>query len=107
MLAAIGLGDAVYAREFRKETAITFPLFIDEQRQAYRAAELKSANLLHLLRGDNAEARKRAHNAGHHQHKLGKIRFSSAEVLFSVQVTSTFFLTRARRSVTTPVQPLS
>jgi AhpC/TSA antioxidant enzyme len=57
------------------ETAITFPLFIDEQRQAYRAAELKSANLLHLLRGDNAEARKRAHNAGHHQHKLGKNPF--------------------------------
>jgi hypothetical protein len=74
-LAAIGLGDAVYAREFRKETRITFPLLIDEQRQAYRAVELKSANLLHLLRGDNAEARKRAKEAGHHQHKLGKNPF--------------------------------
>lgn len=75
VLAAIGLGDAVYAREFRKETGITFPLLVDEQRRAYRAAELKSANLLHLLRSDNAEARKRAHEAGHHQHKLGKNPF--------------------------------
>jgi hypothetical protein len=74
-LAAIGLGDPIYAREFQKETGITFPLLIDEQRQAYRAAELKSANLLHLLRGDNSEARKRAHEAGHHQHKLGKNPF--------------------------------
>jgi hypothetical protein len=75
VLAAIGLGDPVYAREFRKETAITFPLFIDQQRQAYHAAELKSANLFHLLRGDNAEARKRAHDAGYHQHRLGKNPF--------------------------------
>ena len=74
-LAAIGLGDPVYAREFREETGITFPLLIDEQRQAYRAAELKSANLLHLLRADNAEARKRAKEAGHHQHNLGKNPF--------------------------------
>ena len=74
-LAAIGLGDRVYAREFREQTGITFPLLIDEQRQAYRAVELKSANLLHLLRGDNAEARKRARSAGHTQHKLGQNPF--------------------------------
>jgi hypothetical protein len=74
-LAAIGLGDAMYAREFRKETGITFPLLIDEKRQAYQAAELKSGNLFHLLRGDNAEARKRARAAGHEQHKLGKNPF--------------------------------
>ncbi|HTQ60944.1 MAG TPA: AhpC/TSA family protein [Candidatus Solibacter sp.] len=70
-LAAIGLGDRVYAREFREQTGITFPLLIDEQRQAYRAAELKSANVLHLLRSDNAEARRRARASGHVQHKLG------------------------------------
>lgn len=74
-LAAIGLGDAMYAREFRKETGITFSLLIDEKRQAYQAAELKSANLFHLLRSDNAEARKRARAAGHEQHKLGKNPF--------------------------------
>lgn len=74
-LAAIGLGDRNYARIFREETGITFPLLIDEQRKAYRAAELRSANLLHLLRSDNAKSRKRARAAGHHQHKLGQNPF--------------------------------
>jgi len=74
-LAAVGLGDRNYARMFREESGITFPLLIDESRQAYRAAELKSANLLHLLRSENAAARKRARAAGHHQHKLGQNPF--------------------------------
>jgi len=74
-LAAIGLGDRHYARVFREETGITFPLLIDEERRAYRAAGLGSANLLHLLRSDNAASRKRARAAGHHQHKLGKNPF--------------------------------
>jgi methylphosphotriester-DNA--protein-cysteine methyltransferase len=74
-LAAIGMGDFHYARTFREETGITFPLLIDVERAAYRAAELKSANLLHLLRGDNAIARKRANAAGHRQHKLGENPF--------------------------------
>ena len=75
MLAAVGLGDRNYAKAFREETGIKFPLLIDELRQAYRAAELKSANLLHLLRKDNAAARKRARQAGHQQHKLGQNPF--------------------------------
>jgi hypothetical protein len=74
-LAAIGLGDRNYARVFREETGITFPLLIDETRQAYRAAELKSANLLHILKSENAFARKRARAGGHHQHKLGQNPF--------------------------------
>ncbi len=74
-IAAIGLGDRTYARFFREETGITFPLLIDEDRQAYRAAGLGSANVLHLLRGDNAVARKRARASGHSQHKLGKNPF--------------------------------
>ena len=74
-LAAIGLGDRNYARLFREETGIAFPLLIDEQRQAYQVAELRNANLLHLLRPDNAEARKRARAAGHRQVKLGQNPF--------------------------------
>ena len=74
-LAAIGLGDARYAAQFRQETGITFPLLIDEERLAYRAAGLKSANLLHLLRSDNAQARKRAQSGGFRQHKLGQNPF--------------------------------
>ena len=74
-LAAIGMGDFRYARLFREETGITFPLLVDANRAAYRAAELKRANLLHLLRRDNATARKRANAAGHRQHKLGENPF--------------------------------
>jgi AhpC/TSA antioxidant enzyme len=70
-LAAIGLGDMRYAQLFREETAITFPLLVDPQRLAYRAAGLKSANILHLMRRDNAKARTRATAAGHRQHRLG------------------------------------
>ncbi len=60
-----------YARMFREDTGITFPLLVDENREAYGAAELKSASLLHLLRSDNASARKRAKAAGFRQYKLG------------------------------------
>jgi hypothetical protein len=74
-LAAIGLGDAHYARAFREEAGITFPLLIDENRLAYKAAGLKSANLLHLLRSDNSEARKRARTAGFKQHRAGRNPF--------------------------------
>jgi AhpC/TSA antioxidant enzyme len=74
-LAAIGLGDSYFAREFRQETGINFPLFIDENREAYRAAELKSANVFHLFRGDNAAARARAKAGGHSQHGIKKNPF--------------------------------
>ena len=74
-LAAVGLGDANYARLFREETGITFPLLVDDQRAAYRAAGLRKANLLHLLRGDNAKARKRAQAAGHRQLRTGRNPF--------------------------------
>jgi hypothetical protein len=74
-LAAIGLGDVHFARVFREETDITFPLLIDERRQAYRAAGLRKASLLHLLRRDNKRARERAQAAGFRQHRLGKNPF--------------------------------
>ena len=74
-LAAVGLGDARYAAMFREETGITFPLLIDEERQAYHAAGLKTANLFHLLRRDNARSRKRAQAGGFRQHKLGQNPF--------------------------------
>jgi hypothetical protein len=74
-LAAIGLGDFSYAQHFREETGITFPLLVDEKREAYRALGLRSANLLHLFRKDNAAARKRAKAGGFRQHRLGKDPF--------------------------------
>jgi len=74
-LAAISLGDSHYARIFQQEAKIGFPLLIDEHRQTYEIANLKSANLLHLLRGDNFKSRKRARAAGHHQYKFGRNPF--------------------------------
>jgi hypothetical protein len=74
-IAAIGLGDRDYARAFREETGITFPLLVDERRQAYRVAGLRSANLLHLVRAENATAGARARAAGHRQHATGRNPF--------------------------------
>jgi len=73
-----------YARLFREETGITFPLLVDVEQTAYRAAELKSANLFHLFRHENAAARTRARRAGHRQHRLGKNPFQlGASFLFA------------------------
>ena len=74
-LAAIGLGDANYAKLFREETGITFPLLIDDERKTYKAAQLKKANILHLFRRDNARYRVRARAARFQQYKLGKDPF--------------------------------
>jgi hypothetical protein len=74
-LAAVGLGDFTYANIFREETGLTFPLLVDEKRIAYRAAGLRTANILHVLRRDNAKARARARSAGHQQHRIGQNPF--------------------------------
>jgi hypothetical protein len=70
-LAAIGLGDSAYARAFREDSRIRFPLLIDAERLAYRVAELQSASLLHVLRPDNILALLRARAAGHRQRRKG------------------------------------
>ena len=74
-IAAIGLGDAQYALEFRQETGIRFPLLIDTDRKAYAAADLKTGSLLGLVKRETFVARERAKAGGHHQHKLGKNPF--------------------------------
>ena len=70
-LAAIGLGDARYAAAFREETGIPFPLLVDEEREAYRAAGLRSASALDLVRPANLSAGLRAMRGGHRQHRTG------------------------------------
>jgi hypothetical protein len=74
-LAAVSLGDAQYAKQFREETGIAFPLLIDEKKKVYDALEMESANIFHLLKRENFEARDRAREAGHRQHKLGRNPF--------------------------------
>jgi hypothetical protein len=97
-LAAVGLGDFKYANAFREETGITFPLLVDENRIAYRAAGLKAANVLHVIRRDNAKARACARSAGHRQHSMGQNPFQlGADFVFGprnrdvyVHLSSTF-----------------
>ena len=71
----MGLGDRNYARQFREEAGIQFPLLVDEERKTYRAAGLRSANLFHIFRRSNAEARARARREGHRQLRLGRNPF--------------------------------
>lgn len=74
-LAAIGLGDQHYGSIFKRQTGISFPLLIDEDRQAYKATGLRMASMLHLMRRDNLAARKRAKAGGHRQRRLGQNPF--------------------------------
>jgi hypothetical protein len=74
-IAAIGLGNLEYARLFRQDTGITFPLLIDADRVAYREMNLRTGSVFQIFRADNREARTRASTAGHKQHKLGKNPF--------------------------------
>ena len=74
-LAAVGLGDAASAKAFREDSGLTFPLLVDAERVAYRAAELRSATLGHLLRWRNFVAGRRARAAGHRQGKTGSNPF--------------------------------
>jgi len=74
-LAAIGMGDLLYAKAFREETGIRFPLLVDANRAAYRAANLSSGNILHIFRGDNARARSHARKSGFRQHRIGSNPF--------------------------------
>jgi hypothetical protein len=60
---------------FREDAGITFPLLVDEERQAYAAADLKSASLWSLFSRESTAHRRRARAGGHRQHKLGKNPF--------------------------------
>ena len=74
-VAAVGLGDINYARDFRDQTGISFPLLVDEKRMAYNAADLKRATLLHLFRRQNFRDRNVAQAEGHRQSKVGSNPF--------------------------------
>ena len=72
---AIGLGDRHYARMFRDEVGISFPLLVDEARRAYVAADMRSASVWGLFSRQTFAHRRRARAGGHRQHRLGKNPF--------------------------------
>jgi len=92
------MGDMRYAQAFREEQGIDFPLLVDARREAYKAVELQVADAFHLLRRDNARARKRAMKAGirrgavgEHPFQLGgSFVFAPGNVDLFVHVSETF-----------------
>ena len=74
-MAAVGLGDFVFARAFIQQTGITFPLLVDEERKTYEAMDLKEANIFHLFRKENRERRQEAKEAGFSQDGIKKNPF--------------------------------
>ena len=74
-IVAIGLGGMDYARHFRDDTQVDFPLLVDEDNKVHQAAGLGKANVFHIFRRDNRAARIRARLAGLRQYKLGKDPF--------------------------------
>ncbi len=74
-LAAVSLGDMDYARIFRADVGITFPLLVDLDRVTYNALDLGVGSVLHIFRSENWQARARVKAAGVRQHKLGKNPF--------------------------------
>lgn len=106
-LAAIGLGDAPYARRFRQDAGIQFPLLIDTERVAYRAAGLGSGSLLHLLRAENARGFTRAFRAGHRQHRNGENPFQlGASFVFAPGDRDLYAHTNRTFGDNTPVEEL-
>jgi hypothetical protein len=74
-VAVVGLGGTDAARALRQELALPFPLLVDEERTAYRAASLRKGSLLDLLRPSNFRARRRARREGYVQTGIGKDPF--------------------------------
>jgi hypothetical protein len=74
-LAAVGLGDFAYAKAFPGEIGITFPLLVDEKRDAHRAMEVKSANLFLFCAKIISKRALEPRPRGHSHYSLGKNPF--------------------------------
>jgi hypothetical protein len=70
-LAAIGTGKPFWARAFRDEAAIDFPLLVDPDLAAYRAAGLQRAGIRAALYPRAVVGMAKALAAGHRQGRTG------------------------------------
>jgi peroxiredoxin len=71
-LVAIGTGDARYARSFIDDEDIPFPVLLDEDGDAARAASVKKGSVLDLVGPRTVAGALKAAAAGHVQHRTGK-----------------------------------
>jgi hypothetical protein len=68
---AIGMGEPWKARALRDELRVPFPLLVDQDRVAYRAAGLRTASVAQLLRPTLWRAARRAKKEGFRQVSSG------------------------------------
>jgi len=70
---AVGTGDVAYARRFVEEEAIPFPVLVDDDGSAARAAAVKKVNFAALLFDPRSwKGSRRAHREGFRVKKSGK-----------------------------------
>ena len=72
-IVAIGTGNVKYAEAFVEEERIPFPVLVDDDGKAARAASVPKMNFLKLVSNpESRRAMRRAREAGHHIHKAGR-----------------------------------
>ena len=72
---AIGTGDARYARRFVEEESIPYPVLVDDDAAAARAASVRRGSALTVLGPAGYGGSIRARRAGHRIHRPGKRTF--------------------------------
>lgn len=68
---AIGTGDQRYARAFIQEERIPFPVLVDDDGRAARAAAVRTGTMLDLMAPTNFTGALNAMMAGHRQRRSG------------------------------------
>jgi peroxiredoxin len=72
-LVAIGTGNVSYARAFVEEEHLPFPVLVDDDGTAARAAAIQKMNFFKLVTNPNSrKAMHRARAGGHRIHKAGR-----------------------------------
>jgi peroxiredoxin len=69
---AVGTGDERYAARFVEDEDVPFPVLVDDDARAARAASVKRASPWGLFNPRSFPGARRARQAGHRVHKSGK-----------------------------------
>ena len=71
-IVAIGTGNQVHAKEFVSEEGIPFPVLVDDEAQAARAASVNRGSIRNILTPSTYAESVRTWREGHHIHAPGK-----------------------------------